>query len=522
MAYDWPLSKSEKQRRLIQLDDATIRSYEEELAQVTRIQGTFRASSDHAQGVFKAHRRRRTMSNYDRRKKSVVHRQRKSFACCTLSCADPNWTPADEVAREKQTEPRPMDQEVKTQKSLEALEASPIPLGQSQSSCPGSATLPRANIPGSVLKPSLKGTRAMKVTQGDGLSDLRPVQELQDAESAITCVIFGQENLHKSYVLLVTASENGVAVIYRCYRTKMEIAMLPEWDMPKDSPPDHSNITVHSRLVGHSGAITSIFFNILEDELVTTSIDKSICFWSVDAGEMIRKFTDSSPVHIAAFLPFNPEVLAAASSNAMLRLMNVNNGRIQQTLKFETEASALSFDDTGLFLFAGTKNGSIHVLEVSKSSTLQFKFKMQVGRNGEEFGVTCINIVPTDTRPPPCLLVNTCDSSITIIDCTYDPPTGFLTNLTVRHCIKVAQSFMPWKCCFSPSGGGFLISGSEDKDVYVYSLAQGAEGKCGSLRHHQAPAVAVACNLQDTLLASADALGRVVLWRRMDFCHIQE
>jgi len=371
-------------------------------------------------------------------------------------------------------------------------------------------------------KPSLKGTRAMKQTRGDLMSDLRPVQELQDAESAVTCIIFGQEDLHKVYVLLATASEDGVAVIYRCYRTKMEIAMLPDSDMPLDSPPDHSNITVHSRLVGHSGPITSIFFNILEDKLVTTSIDKCICFWSVDSGEMIRKFTDSSPVHIAAFLPFNPEVLVAASSNATLRLINVENGRIQQTLKVETEAFALRFDDTGLFLLAGTKNGSIHVLEASKSPMLQFKFKVQVGRDGVELGVTCISFVPAGTWQPPRLLVNTSDSSVTIIDCIYEPPTGSLVNLTVRHCVKVAHSFMPLKCCYSPSGRGFLISGSEDKDVYVYSLAQGEECKFGLPRHHQAPVVAVACNLQDTLLASADALGQVVLWRRMDFCHIQE
>ena len=31
------------------------------------------------------------------------------------------------------------------------------------------------------------------------------------------------------------------------------------------------------------------------------------------------------------------------------------------------------------------------------------------------------------------------------------------------------------------------------------------------------PVVAVAVSKQDTLLASADSLGRIVLWRRMDF-----
>jgi len=378
-----------------------------------------------------------------------------------------------------------------------------------------------------ILRPSLKGTKAMKQArrEGDLNADLRPVQELQDSESAVTCISFGQERLHKAYVLLATASKDGTVVIYRCYRTEMEIALLSDQDFPQDeesafaSPPaDHSNIAVHSRLVGHSRAITSIFFNLLEDQLVTTSIDKSVRFWGVDSGEMLKVFTDSSPVPVAAFLPFNPQVFVAANSNAVLRLVNVQNGMVLQKLKVETEVRSLKFDDTGLFLLAGTKNGSIHVLEASDSSTLKFKFKVQLARGG----VTCITFVPALYGQPPCLLVNTSDSSATIIDCTYGPPAGVLTNLSVRHRVRVAHSLLPLKCCYSPSGQGYLISGSEDKEVYIYSLAKGSNYKMQFLKHHQVPVVAVSVNLQDTLLASADSLGRIVLWRRMDFSHLAE
>jgi small GTP-binding protein len=378
-----------------------------------------------------------------------------------------------------------------------------------------------------VLRPSLKGTKAMKQArrEGDVNADLRPVQELQDSESAVTCICFGQERLHKAYVLLATASKDGTVVIYRCYRTEMEIAMLMDQDFPQDvdshfnePPADHSNIAVHSRLVGHSRAITSIFFNLLEDQLVTTSIDKSVRFWGVDSGEMLKVFTDSSPVPVAAFLPFNPQVFVAANSNAVLRLVNIQNGMVLQKLKVETEVRALKFDDTGLFLLAGTKNGSIHVLEASDSSTLKFKFKVQLARGG----VTCITFVPACYGQPPCLLVNTSDSSATIIDCTYGPPAGVLTNLGVRHRVRVAHSLLPLKCCYSPSGQGYLISGSEDKEVYIYSLAKGSNYKMQYLKHHQVPVVAVSVNLQDTLLASADSLGRIVLWRRMDFSHLPD
>jgi len=376
-----------------------------------------------------------------------------------------------------------------------------------------------------VLRPSLKGTRAMKQARREELhGDLRAVQELQDSESAVTCITFGQERLHRAYILLATASKDGNVVVYRCYRTEMEIAALSDHDLAHDDdapgapPADHSNIGVHSRLVGHARAITSIFFSLLEDQLVTTSIDKSVRFWNIDTGEMLKVFTDSSPVPVATFLPFNPQVFVAANSNAVLRLVNVSNGMVLQKLKVETEVRALKFDDTGTFLLAGTKSGSIHVLEASDSNTLKFKFKVQLARGG----VTCITFVPATCGQPACLLVNTSDSSATIIDCTYGPPAGMLTNLSVRHRVRVAHSLLPLKCCYSPSGQGYLISGSEDKDVYIYNLGKGANYKMQYLKHHQVPVVAVAVNLQDTLLASADSLGRIAMWRRMDFSHLPD
>merc|ERR1719331_1253982 len=322
---------------------------------------------------------------------------------------------------------------------------------------------PRGAANSGVLRASLKGTKAMKQArrEGDVNADLRPVQELQDSESAVTCICFGQERLHKAYILLATASKDGTVVIYRCYRTEMEIAFLADQDFSQDDdasfqtpPADHSNIAVHSRLVGHSRALTSIFFNLLEDQLVTTSIDKSVRFWNIDSGEMLKVFTDSSPVPVATFLPFNPQVFVAANSNAVLRLVNVQNGMVLQKLKVETEVRALKFDDTGLFLLAGTKNGSIHVLEASDASSLKFKFKVSLTRGG----VTCITFVPAVHGMPAGLLVNTSDSSVTIIDCSYGPPSGELQNLTVRHRVKVAHSLLPLKCCYSPSGQGYLIS----------------------------------------------------------------
>jgi WD40 repeat protein len=395
-------------------------------------------------------------------------------------------------------------------------------VGRSSSSVGGSGSV-------GILTPSLRGSAGLRNSLKSselgtaGTSALRATSELQDSESAITCLTFGQEKLHAKWILLAAASKDGTVVVYKIFRTEVEQVMAVRDALVTKDDSDVSaaapglggggggSIEVHSRLIGHTRAITSLFFNLLEDVLVTTSIDKSVRFWSVDTGEMLKVFTDSSPVPVACFLPFNPSVFIAANSNAVLRLVNVQNGQVLQKLKVETEVRALKFDDTGLFLLAGTKNGTIHVLEANDNSSLKFKFKIQLARGG----ITCITFVSSSSS----LLVNSSDSSVTIVDCSYAAG-GVLTNLTVRHRVKVAHSLLPLKCCFSPSDGGYLISGSEDKSVYLYSLAKHANYRLQLLHHHHVPVVSVATNHQDTLLVSADSLGKIVLWRRVDFSHL--
>ena len=87
--------------------------------------------------------------------------------------------------------------------------------------------------------------------------------------------------------------------------------------------------------------------------------------------------------------------------------------------------------------------------------------------------MTCITFVPAVHGMPAGLLVNTSDSSVTIIDCSYGPPSGELQNLTVRHRVKVAHSLLPLKCCYSPSGqgsrGADRVRGRVSDVVLVYS-----------------------------------------------------
>ena len=113
--------------------------------------------------------------------------------------------------------------------------------------------------------------------------------------------------------------------------------------------------------------------------------------------------------------------------------------------------------------------------------------------------------------------MNTADNAVTIVDCVYglhDLDVLALADFAVRHRLNFAHMLLPVKSCHSPSDKGYLISGSEDKKVYVYSLAEGLCYGEETLEIHDVAVLTVAMNQQDTLLVSADVSGHRVCWRR--------
>lgn len=393
-----------------------------------------------------------------------------------------------------------------------------------------------------VLQPSLRGTRTIKaseVADSANLSDdlcrqgLHPVQELQHSYSAVTIICFGQERHLQPYILLAAVSRDGSAVIYRCYRTDMEAAMFSDQNFYSNgdlsSSGGNSKIEVHSRLAGHSNPVTTVLFNQREDELVTASVDMTVRFWAVNSGEIIRCVVAGSPVLSATFLPICPRVLAVATSNASLRVIDVQTGAELQLLRFGTAVQALEFDDTGCCMLAGMQNGQVHGLEASSSGNLQRMFKAQLV-GGE---VTGLKFVQATFGRVPYVLATTSNACAQIAECLYGP-TGMLEGLTPRQSISLppqlppynleAYSLEPPKCCYSPSGQGCIVAGSSNGEVQILPLVQGLGVQMQRLRHNgpDVPVLFVAVNLQNTLIASADDSGRIVLWRRLDFSHLQD
>lgn len=398
-----------------------------------------------------------------------------------------------------------------------------------------------------ILKPSVLGTPAMRDAQlfGNVAAELQPVQEwpvlrsVRDLKKVATTykahkaprfsvgtIVFGQQKRRRAFIFLAVGSQEGTVIIYRCYRTKLEVQNLA--DVPNvgfgddanevDTLPEfagHTDSVEHLRLAGHSDGITSIVFNRGEDQVITTSFDRTVRVWDLDSGKGLFVYPAALPLLAAVVFPepFDPEVVIITDTNQELRVLHVEQAHVFQEVQVTGTPWALTFDHSH-HLFVGASDGSIHACEATDSCKLVLcKSSVQPGRRG----VTSITFVPGGEGRPPCVLAGARDNTAIIVDVHYGHH-GKLHRLTMRQRVAGVESI---RCCASVPGAGYLISGCGET-VCVCSIESDSDYSLQYLKHHRAHVSCVAVNLQDTMLASADCTGVIVLWRRTDFSHLPD
>ncbi|CAD2098872.1 myosin ATPase [Plasmodium vinckei petteri] len=398
---------------------------------------------------------------------------------------------------------------------------------------------------------------------------LQPVYEIMiKGNVPITYLCIGQNSINKNYTILAAGCKDGVIYIYKCFRTKMEqsdnfqtraqgdkvinssnreegiMRNRKRENLQNDetnnselsdseeqgenntieyineSIKDESSFTLSednsmstvllSKLSGHKKAITCLVFSFSEDKIISSSIDRTIKIWEVSTGFLLKVFSDSSATLSVLLFPTNLDIFLCSNCTSLLRIVNLNSGQVYQKIKVESEIRALEMDYTCLNIFAGSKNGTIYLLECLYNERVEIKFRFLFSL----LPITCIKFVPRKyIHTPPTIIVNSCDNHIGIIECMYGNK-GIITNLSVKHRIRINHALLPIRSCYTKFGGGWLVSGSEDGNIYVCSLLPQSNYKLILLKHHKAPVMSVVVNDIDTLMVSGDSKGNIVFWRR--------
>ncbi|KAK1935940.1 putative WD40 repeat myosin-like protein [Babesia divergens] len=343
---------------------------------------------------------------------------------------------------------------------------------------------------------------------------LKRVAHLSNYTSAVTCVAFRPEDPRDEYLVLAVGRRDGSINLYHCFRTETEKKAVcdSEFDESAYHEIDEKVSIAESFTLGlHTKAVTCMSFSRVDvNELVTSSVDCTIRAWNVMSGHLIKVFNDSYPGLAVLFHPVDPTLFVTCNSNPTIRIINYNKGSVLQKIRTKSELRCLVFDDTNLNCIAGNEKGIVCVYESLPDLHLKLSTTKQISRGP----VTCVNFVAsTSPEVPPCIIANVCSGNITILNCIYDAISGKISDITYRYTVNNAHVALPLRSCYSRFGGGWCISGSEDRNMLIFSLLE--ENMPYSVSFHQGPVVAVAVNQLDTLLVTSDSKGMVAFWRRI-------
>ncbi|PIK56477.1 putative WD repeat-containing protein 13, partial [Apostichopus japonicus] len=325
-----------------------------------------------------------------------------------------------------------------------------------------------------------------------------------------------------------------------------------------------SPATVICILKGHSDGVTDFCWSLSNDLLLSSSMDGTIRLWVVSSGKCARIMEDpnKAPVLCCTFQPINNNLVISGNSRGHAQVINVSTGkRVRGGVgKMPGSILSLACNDTGSLLWGGDdrsnlqsfifdvtsgkltkgKEGWLEIICIGNDNFIVcIKFFMQVkvwskfvpeqtklclsnDKNimygvvvSEGHPITCLSFRAWISREAsdPSLLVNCAYNSL----CLYrivnnDGEVRLRKTFSIKHRNEnIRSSFCP---LMSFREGACVVTGSEDMSVYFFDIERTTKPCVNKLQGHSAPVLSVSFNYDESLLASSDSDGLVIIWKR--------
>nr|XP_042124661.1 WD repeat-containing protein 13 isoform X1 [Peromyscus maniculatus bairdii] len=314
--------------------------------------------------------------------------------------------------------------------------------------------------------------------------------------------------------------------------------------------------TVLHVLRGHTRGVSDFAWSLSNDILVSTSLDATMRIWASEDGRCIREIPDPDGAELlcCTFQPVNNNltVRLLLGSRRMRRkahvvyqwqphcgqtpgqtgdqraeedmvgnakhnvhVMNISTGKKVKggSSKLTGRVLALSFDAPGRLLWAGDDRGSIFSFLFDMATGKLTKAKRLVVQEGSPVtSISARSWVSREARDP-SLLINACLNKLLLYRVVDNEGT-----LQLKRSFPIEQSSHPVRSIFCPlmsfRQGACVVTGSEDMCVHFFDVERAAKAAVNKLQGHSAPVLDVSFNCDESLLASSDASGMVIVWRR--------
>ncbi|XP_026332983.1 WD repeat-containing protein 13-like [Hyposmocoma kahamanoa] len=266
-------------------------------------------------------------------------------------------------------------------------------------------------------------------------------------------------------------------------------------------------------LEGHSKAVTGCDWSASNELVVTCGMDGALCLWDVNRRTRLRTVSDqlNAPILCCVFQPANNNMVIAGNARGMVEVLNISTGIYPRGGSSILGGRVLSIacDSSGRMFWAANDKGVIISYRMEGAGGGLSKLR----RCCVGGGVTCLSWSPWLARHP-ALLVSAQDNSLYLFRITDREGALSLkkrfdilaTHQTIRSTFCPIMSFRRGVC---------VVSGSEDSCVYFLDIEGRAEHPVvNKLQGHAHPVLGVSFSYDESLLATSDVSGLVIIWRR--------
>ncbi|KAM0951743.1 putative transcription factor WD40-like family [Dioscorea sansibarensis] len=226
------------------------------------------------------------------------------------------------------------------------------------------------------------------------------------------------------------------------------------------------------QLKGHSKDITDFDFSSNNQYIASSSMDKTVRVWDASQGHCIRVIYGVSSQLCIRFHPVNNNLLFVGNANKEISVMNFSTGRVINKAVFENELTAMDNDHTGQLIFSGDAQGCIYTVSVnSHTGSISRSHRNRNGRSKCPITTVQYRTYSLLARSP-VLLACAQDGNLYFFSVALEIK-GYLTLLCS---LKLAPQVHGIRASFCPllslEKGEFIVSGSEDSNVYFYDLTK--------------------------------------------------
>ncbi|XP_058110469.1 uncharacterized protein LOC131253478 [Magnolia sinica] len=273
--------------------------------------------------------------------------------------------------------------------------------------------------------------------------------------------------------------------------------------------------SVLQQLRGHSKDVTDFDFSSNNQYIASSSMDKTVRVWDVTKGHCIRVIYGVSSQLCIRFHPVNNNFLSVGNGNKEITVINFSTGRFINKALFENEITAMDNDHTGQLIFCGDAQGCIYTVNMNSRTGALSRMHRNRSSSKRKSPITTVQYRTFSLLARgPVLLVCTQDGSMSFFSVALEIQ-GYLT---LRCSLKLAPRVHSIHASFCPllslEKGEFIVSGSEDSNVYFYDLTKPKHTCVNKLQGHGSPVIGVAWNHGENFLASSDSEGTVIVWKR--------